>query len=1479
MGSEFRSGIRWPLRRPACFDAEVPALETLAQSRKRRLMASRKRRSLASAAAAIAAITLGLVSARSEALEFFDGRIQAHGFGEMQIRVLDESFNDDLDLAQWYNVLNLEVEVDVLPDGWGPIDLLQAYVRVEGRYDCVWTRGCGMFRTANTYGDRARRLPDRLSDGMTQDYAGALRTGPATDDNPHKDVQTFNGDRRADGSVIPNRGAFDIWRIRDIEGADNIPNTNDDPFRYTMSSYLDFVFTSVDHRGADGGILQKDILGPWLPKNSVDPVAALRNKANPFRGRLTPSPGGGDPGYIRWHSADPIVNPGFVGPPDDRNPFFGSYDEVDPFPEELLQFLPPDLVVPGTQTPGTFLLANGAEVVLTEQTAPNYRNKGTNPFGGDYTGVSPCVLPGSNQAAVQEALGVQPGCIPFTNVRVTGGTSELPLRPAPDVSHLATGVGARTAQGLYVPSQGLDRFYQNGGFDSLDLNFDESELSWNRGASQQDTKELKEAYLETSFLDNRLWMRLGLQQIVWGKTELFRTTDQFNPQDLGLSTLSSLEESRIATNSARLIYSLYDVGPIEDVRLEFALNFDNVEPADLGACGEPYAVPAACALSSAAFTHGILGTGIAGSDRPPDPWKDPDGLEFGARIEGRFGRFSFALTDFYGYSDFPTLEQFMTYERNADVETGRPLITRFNPGNPRGDCADAFASDPKDQNSVTALGIGTDPDCLGFGTPLTNPGSANNALEWHSANQQAFAWLCAATIGITPELDSRACALNSFNSSERLGGFPISLTEVSSSLFAGEYRFNSFFAVTAGLIGDAALLGPAPAQAINRDANDGFITSILGSDLDCVDSTDTVVGRSPGCNVLSSNALINRGPIGGNVLAKQLPTREDYFTLDSGLTNEQRALLGCGPFFGTRCDSSVTFAINDCDPLTLEGCTVFEARRLAFYDDVIPGTAQPGGGIDLLNTEASAIMQSFPGFDGTPAGYISTSRAQAPGTIRFDGGPVCTRYVPGQDRPVKLPGCRGIEDYEITNAEVIFTFEEGYDPTVDGCLLAPTIVTHNVVTLDSEGNDITGSVGMQSCFGQLAPSTGDFDPSGPAPSTVRPCDNFDNDAACQAEVAEYLDKRNSDSLRGDYTVTGSNVFFQHASTLYHPTAGCLSNTEIAVQQGLSPADGPHCTFVPSASGAVISRDYDAEFLAGTAQIFQNELAAVSWNFAMGLVVTSACTDEEGRSSDPECFDAEHPWVLNKCSFNQPQFCKKVKEFFDSGGVQRNTLRAGGNSRFGRRTFLWHSGSEVVQTYDRRNVFGFALDFPEDRTKSNWGVEFAWFDSVPVYDANEFDSLSNVDLFNVTVSIDRPTFINFLNPNRTFFFNTQWFFQYTKGHRGGMGPNGPFSALFTNTITTGYFQDRLNPSLVTIYDFNSRSGGVLPSIQYRFTESFSAAVGLGIFFGRTQLSQMAINPYRYATNRVGANAYKDSSEQFLSSVRRRDEIWMRLRWTF
>ncbi len=97
--------------------------------------------------------------------------------------------------------------------------------------------------------------------------------------------------------------------------------------------------------------------------------------------------------------------------------------------------------------------------------------------------------------------------------------------------------------------------------------------------------------------------------------------------------------------------------------------------------------------------------------------------------------------------------------------------------------------------------------------------------------------------------------------------------------------------------------------------------------------------------------------------------------------------------------------------------------------------------------------------------------------------------------------------------------------------------------------------------------------------------------------------------------------------------------------------------------------------------------------------------------------------------------------------------------------------------------------------------------------------------------------------------------------------------------TGYFQDRVLPTLITVYDFKSASGGVLPSMQYRFTEAFSATIGMLYFFGHQQLTDMPINEIGPPSNRASDKTYKVGVENGLSLIRKRDEVFLRLRWTF
>ena len=85
-----------------------------------------------------------------------------------------------------------------------------------------------------------------------------------------------------------------------------------------------------------------------------------------------------------------------------------------------------------------------------------------------------------------------------------------------------------------------------------------------------------------------------------------------------------------------------------------------------------YSPVATCGLAGGMLAHALFGTGLAGEVRPPDPWDDIEGLEGGVRIEWRAGRFSFSLSDYYGYDDLPYLDHLNVFERNVDPRTVLP---------------------------------------------------------------------------------------------------------------------------------------------------------------------------------------------------------------------------------------------------------------------------------------------------------------------------------------------------------------------------------------------------------------------------------------------------------------------------------------------------------------------------------------------------------------------------------------------------------------------------------------------------------------------------------------------------------------------------------------------------------------------------------------------------------------------------------------
>ena len=132
---------------------------------------------------------------------------------------------------------------------------------------------------------------------------------------------------------------------------------------------------------------------------------------------------------------------------------------------------------------------------------------------------------------------------------------------------------------------------------------------------------------------------------------------------------------------------------------------------------------------------------------------------------------------------------------------------------------------------------------------------------------------------------------------------------------------------------------------------------------------------------------------------------------------------------------------------------------------------------------------------------------------------------------------------------------------------------------------------------------------------------------------------------------------------------------------------------------------------------------------------------------------------------------------------------------------------------------------------------------------EYDGLSKSDEMVLSVSVDRPTFFNFLNPNRSFFLNLQMFIRYLPDYEGGSKHNdgmygsarGPVTGNIVFTFFTGYFQDRLAPRVSLLYAPFESQGAAITALSYRWNDAFSTTIGYTQFFGHVYRQQGVVLP--------------------------------------
>ena len=122
------------------------------------------------------------------------------------------------------------------------------------------------------------------------------------------------------------------------------------------------------------------------------------------------------------------------------------------------------------------------------------------------------------------------------------------------------------------------------------MDADEDDLRFAEFNDRQDW--LREIFIDATLPFNNgteLNFRIGRQQVVWGRTDLFRVLDVVNPLDASIQNIfEEFEDSRIPMGIFSSEYRLGATDTFDDLNFQFIWKFEKFRPNNLGQGGQPY---------------------------------------------------------------------------------------------------------------------------------------------------------------------------------------------------------------------------------------------------------------------------------------------------------------------------------------------------------------------------------------------------------------------------------------------------------------------------------------------------------------------------------------------------------------------------------------------------------------------------------------------------------------------------------------------------------------------------------------------------------------------------------------------------------------------------------------------------------------------------------------------------------------------------
>lgn len=213
------------------------------------------------------------------------------------------------------------------------------------------------------------------------------------------------------------------------------------------------------------------------------------------------------------------------------------------------------------------------------------------------------------------------------------------------------------------------------------------------------------------------------------------------------------------------------------------------------------------------------------------------------------------------------------------------------------------------------------------------------------------------------------------------------------------------------------------------------------------------------------------------------------------------------------------------------------------------------------------------------------------------------------------------------------------------------------------------------------------------------------------------------------------------------------------------------------------------------------------------------------------------------------------------------------------------GGAVSVIYEKVNTTGLAVDYFEPRSGIVFRVESSYTWDEPVQNQRRPDWLDHSDVMRFSIGMDRPTFIKFLNPNRTFFLSTQIFNTTYLDHEGD-GDEGFVTPrdnwILTLFAQTHYLRDQVIPQAFFVWEAQTGSFVSGASVEWLITNRWSAEVGTNVIWGGRMRQNHDVGPFTSFTL-DGDFSQKQSvlgyASEGIGALRDNDEVFVRLRYQF